>query len=322
MRRRWSSRQRHKLKTIGLFPDYYPHRMDDYPFGCGFFIGTTMSKLPAIQFYPGDWRKDPGVQALSFHDRGVWFEILLLMHESDERGKLKLNGKPMPTEALGRLLGLDNQNLTSTITKLLEYGVASTCEESGSLICRRMVRDEELREVRKKCGKMGGNPNLVNQKTTKQVKQKQTTKVKQNATPSSSISSSITSVSISEADAKSEVVIPDKINTPEAIQAAEMWFAHLEVTSPDKVPMSGSPQEEAFWLDAARMGSDRFVRSVEHCVARGWINLRQFDETETKGKTSGTFKRGNKAADREAANADAFAVLYAAIGDQESHEAG
>lgn len=129
-------------------------------------------------------------------------------------------------------------------------------------------------------------------------------------------------VSISEADAKSEVVIPDKINTPEAILAARMWFSHLEVTSPEKVPMSGSPQEEAFWLDAARMGSDRFVRSVEHCVARGWINLRQFDETETKGKTSGTFKRGNKAADREAANADAFAVLYAAIGDQESHEAG
>ena len=86
-----------------------------------------MSKLPAIQFYPGDWRKDPGVQALSFHDRGVWFEILLLMHESDERGKLILNGKPMPKEALGRLLGLDNQNLTNTLTKLLEYGVASKC---------------------------------------------------------------------------------------------------------------------------------------------------------------------------------------------------
>jgi hypothetical protein len=145
-----------------------------------------MSKLPAFQFYPGDWRKDPGVQSLSFHDRGVWFEILLLMHESDERGRLLLNGKKMPEDALARLLGLDNQILTTTLTTLLTYGVASVCEETGCIVCRRMVRDEQLREVRKKAGKLGGNPNLVNQK----VKQKPTTKVNQKSTPSSSSSSS------------------------------------------------------------------------------------------------------------------------------------
>ena len=139
-----------------------------------------MSKLPAIQFYPGDWRKDPGVQALSFHDRGVWFEIILLMHESDERGKLLLNGKPMPESALARLLGLDNQNLTTTLTTLLEFGVASRCEESGAIICRRMIRDENLRNIRKEAGKKGGNPLLVKQKTT--------TKDKQKITPSSSTS--------------------------------------------------------------------------------------------------------------------------------------
>ena len=146
-----------------------------------------MSKLPAFQFYPGDWRKDPGVQSLSYHDRGVWFEILLLMHESDERGKLNLNGKPMPVDALARLLGLDNQNLTTTLTCLLEFGVASRCEETGSLVCRRMLRDEKLRNIRKECGKLGGNPNLV--------KQKRTTRVKQKPTPSSSTSVEDESVS-------------------------------------------------------------------------------------------------------------------------------
>ena len=49
-------------------------------------------KLPAMQFYPGDWRKDIGVQSLSFHDRGVWFEMLMLMHGSERRGVLVLNG--------------------------------------------------------------------------------------------------------------------------------------------------------------------------------------------------------------------------------------
>ncbi|GAA3973832.1 hypothetical protein [Hymenobacter antarcticus] len=40
-------------------------------------------KLPAIQFYPGDWHKDQGVQALDLAQRGAWFELLLMMHDSD-----------------------------------------------------------------------------------------------------------------------------------------------------------------------------------------------------------------------------------------------
>jgi hypothetical protein len=140
------------------------------------------NKIPAFQFYPADWRKDPAVQSLSYHDKGIWFEILCLMHESEERGKLLLNGKPMPDEALARLLGLDKQILTKTLTKLLEYGVASR-DEQGALFSRRMVRDETLRKIRTEAGKKGGNPNLVNQNSTKQKKQ-----VNQNSTPSSSSS--------------------------------------------------------------------------------------------------------------------------------------
>ena len=51
-------------------------------------------KLPAIQFYPGDWHKDQGVQALDLLQRGAWFELLLMMHDSDERGVLLVNGAP------------------------------------------------------------------------------------------------------------------------------------------------------------------------------------------------------------------------------------
>lgn len=147
-------------------------------------------KLPAIQFYPADWRKDPGVQSLDYFDRGVWFEILCLMHESPERGKLLLNGQPMPDEALARVLGLDNQILTKVLTTLLTYGVASRDEDTGALMSRRMVRDEMIRQVRTEAGKKGGNPALLNQKPTTTVKQKRTTGVKQIPTPSSSSSSS------------------------------------------------------------------------------------------------------------------------------------
>lgn len=160
------------------------------------------TKLPALQFYVGDWRKDPGVQALSYHDRGVWFEILCLMHESEQRGKLLLNGKPMPEEALARLLGLDKQILTKTLTTIIEYGVASRDEDTGVLYNRRMVRDEEIRQIRTEAGKKGGNPNLVNQKSN----QKPTTRDNQKSTPSSSVSTSKKSTPNGDADASGKVV--------------------------------------------------------------------------------------------------------------------
>ena len=129
------------------------------------------NKLPAIQFYPGDWRKDVGVQSLSFHDRGVWFEMLLLMHESERRGFLVLNGRPMSDETIARALGLDKQILTLALTSLLESGVASREDETGAIYCRRMARDEKLRKVRSDAGKKGGNPLLLKQNPTTQVNQ-------------------------------------------------------------------------------------------------------------------------------------------------------
>jgi hypothetical protein len=101
-------------------------------------------KSPALQFYPGDWRKDSAVQSLSYHDRGVWFEMLMLMHGSEVRGKLILNGKPIPEDALCRLLGLDKQTLNQTITTLLDFGVASRCEETGNL--RRLSRIKRTKD--------------------------------------------------------------------------------------------------------------------------------------------------------------------------------
>lgn len=149
-----------------------------------------MSKLPSFQFYPADWQKDPGIRALNYHDRGVWFEILLIMFQSEERGVLTLNGKPMPEEALAIALGLDKQNLTTTLTTLLTYGVAYRRQSDGALYNKRMVNDEKLRKIRTEAGKQGGNPVLLNQNTTTQDNQNATTRVKQKTTPSSSSSSS------------------------------------------------------------------------------------------------------------------------------------
>ena len=150
-----------------------------------------MGKQPSFQFYPGDWKRDAGVQSLSFEERGVWFEMMLLMFESAERGKLVFGtGTPMPEDAVARSLGLDRQRYVQILRKLLDYGVASKEEETGIIYCRRMVRDAELSRKRAECGKLGGNPNLLNQNSSKR-EAKPNQSGKQNPTPSSSSSISL-----------------------------------------------------------------------------------------------------------------------------------
>lgn len=111
------------------------------------------------------------------------------MHESEQRGKLLLNGNKIPDDALARLLGLDKQALTKTVETLLSFGVAFRDPDTGAISNRRMIRDEQLRAVRKECGKMGGNPSLLNQT----AKQNGATHLKQKTTPSFSLSSSSSS---------------------------------------------------------------------------------------------------------------------------------
>lgn len=145
-------------------------------------------KLPAIQFYPGDWRKDPGVQSLDYESRGIWFEILLIMFESEKRGKLALNGRPMEDDELAHYLGLEVAKVQQTLSKLVSKGVAKYDDEKY-LMNRRMVSDDKLRLIRAQAGAEGG----------KQSASKRQANGKQNPTPSSSVSVS-TAVTTSKTD--------------------------------------------------------------------------------------------------------------------------
>lgn len=194
-----------------------------------------MGKLPALQFYPGDWRKDPAVQSLTFEQRGVWFEMLMIMHESAHRGKMTLNGKPMPTEAIANILGggMTEVLLNQILTTLLERGVASREPETGIIYNRRMVRDEYIRQIRSQAGKKGGNPNLV--------KQNPTTQVKQNPTPSSSSSSSTTS-----SDVREELPLPH-FTIADAVEVAiafDHWESVTGRTVRRDIPQNRRPIEQ------------------------------------------------------------------------------
>ena len=241
-----------------------------------------MSRLPAMQFYPADWQSDPGIRALGFFDRGVWFEMLCVMHFSSERGVLLLNGRAMTDDEIARSLGLDKQILTTTLTTLVTSGVASRRESDGAIMSRRMVRDEHIRQERIKAGKSGGNPNLL--------KQNPTTGDKQIPTPSSSATYSSTSTN----NRKESIEAPDKGAAVESTKhkkqksiderLRELVFPNawnraacdamrdwLEYRSEIRKPLTSRSLQTQ--IKKYESSPTEFIKAVDHSIGKGWVGL-------------------------------------------------
>ncbi|OWP65073.1 hypothetical protein CDA63_01585 [Hymenobacter amundsenii] len=266
-------------------------------------------KLPAIQFYPGDWHKDQGVQALDLAQRGAWFELLLMMHDSDERGVLLVNGQPMPDAVIARRLGLDNQTANQILTTLLTYGVASRRNTDGALFCRRMVKDENLRQVRTTAGKKGGNPRLLNQTPN----QMPTTGDKQIPTPSfsSSITTSIKEREVADATAPApliEKVVKEK-STKKPADArkkgpnAPPTLAKVQAYAAEQHPASADAQTEAaaffdhFQSNGWRV-SGKTPMADWQAAFRSWMRRRpQFQIAGTNSATPARARTAPKPAD-------------------------
>lgn len=155
-------------------------------------------KRPAFQFYPADWRKDVELQSCSITARGVWHELLCVMHECKPYGHLVLpGGLSMNEPQAARLIGVDIREYRTALAELEAVTVFSR-KDDGTIYSRRMVRDEALRNVRALAGSKGGNPALVGgkdkQAASKEVGAEVNQTGKQILTPSSSSSSSSTSV--------------------------------------------------------------------------------------------------------------------------------
>jgi hypothetical protein len=113
-----------------------------------------MSKRPAFQFYPSDWRNDPGLRLCSCGARGLWADMLCLMHEGDPYGHLTVLGRPIEPQSLARLVGESLGSVKKWLKELADNEVFSKTPE-GVIYSRRMVRDEDLRERRAAGGPSG-----------------------------------------------------------------------------------------------------------------------------------------------------------------------
>lgn len=116
---------------------------------------TEPVKRPAFQFYPKEWIWDLNLRQCSAGARGVWADLLCLMHEGTPYGCLSA-----PLNLVLRVVGLTECEYSCFLEELGTHQVFSR-NDSGMIYSRRMVRDEERRLLNKTNGKSGGNPRLV-----------------------------------------------------------------------------------------------------------------------------------------------------------------
>ena len=117
-----------------------------------------MSKMPAFQFYSGDWLKDPELRACTLAARGLWIDCLCVMSESQDRGVLRLKtGKPVTPSQLARMVGATESQTRKALAELEGCGVLAYTTD-GAICSKRMVEDEKRRQQMKTNGEAGGRP--------------------------------------------------------------------------------------------------------------------------------------------------------------------
>lgn len=110
-------------------------------------------KRPAFQFYPADWRNDAGLKLCTLGARGLWIEMICIMHAAEPYGHLCAAGRPLDARDLSKLVGESERDVKKWLDELVHNNVCSS--EEGAIVSRRMVRDESLRERRAAGGEAG-----------------------------------------------------------------------------------------------------------------------------------------------------------------------
>jgi hypothetical protein len=133
---------------------------------------------PWLKFYPTDWRADPALKMCSLAARGLWIEMIALMHEASPYGHLVVSGHSPTDTQLAVLAGALPGQVSELLGELESAGVFSRTRE-GVIYSRKMTRTAKKAAIARKNGKNGGNPTLRkesenpasdNQNTTDRVK--------------------------------------------------------------------------------------------------------------------------------------------------------
>jgi hypothetical protein len=196
-----------------------------------------MAKAPAIQWYIGDWFKDPAVQAGEAATRGVWANLLMYMWESKPRGVLTGT-----MEQMRKLANCKEHEWPVILSEIKELLIADVTEANGKITIknRRMYREQKEKENnRLRQGKFRKNHQSNDEITP----------------PSSSSSSSSLKNTIKSEGEKPEngKVTPPEINA--SVLAVFKKFMELFPKGPDRV-VPGSAKIEIWFREHQKNGAD------------------------------------------------------------------
>lgn len=116
-------------------------------------------RQPWLKFFPRDWQADEGLGQCSLAARGLWIELLAIMHKSPVVGHLLIAGKNPTPMAIALQVRADAKTVSKCLKELEEWNVFSRTAE-GVIFSRRMIADSEKYQRDHLNGKSGGNPLL------------------------------------------------------------------------------------------------------------------------------------------------------------------
>lgn len=126
--------------------------------------------LPFMKFYVRDWQADPELRMCSLEARGLWIELLCIMHNAKRRGFLETpQGVQLDDEQTSRLIGAFKDDLYRCKAELLVHGIPSVDEETGIWYCRRMVKETLKAQKCSDAGRSGGGNPILNKENKEDI---------------------------------------------------------------------------------------------------------------------------------------------------------
>lgn len=101
-----------------------------------------MSDRPWLKFYPRDWRGDQALRLVSLPARGLWIEMLCIMHEATPYGHLVVGAKPLEAGDLARLVGISVEEVRALLVELTDAEVLRKTR-TGVIYSKRMTADHK-----------------------------------------------------------------------------------------------------------------------------------------------------------------------------------
>jgi hypothetical protein len=202
-------------------------------------------------------------------------DMICFMHEGSPYGHLKVGDKVILPFNLSRMVGETLDVVEGWLDELSTAGVYETTDE-GVIYSKRMIRDENLRQLRAAGGSKGGNPALMDKG---KVNLKVVNQDNQNLTPSSS-SSSTSSPSVKKKKTPTVVERPDSIS--EAI-----WNDWLLIRKKKDAPLT----QTSWNLICSQVAKAGWTidKAIQECCLRNWASFKaDWIKEETKSNLSQT----------------------------------